>query len=233
MKTSQLIKVCGSIVKEESIVPITSHIAEHTVVAEANKPYSDYYGVAPFNMPVKPNSIFLFTAAYYTLEEVLRFARLVDICCTQQLNLAVSVLNFGGEQYPAIRVKNFPDYKMIAKLQLCLAEKGVVFAKKVHLSDSAVIKTTKCFALDPIDDGLYLDHRQNKTGYVAFKKLISDETYAKAINEIRNNTECPLFNVARGAIILGDEITDIVRIYSEHIGIDMLKCIQQKFEEMI
>ena len=78
MKTDQLIRACGSIVKEESIVPVTSHIAEHTIVAEANKPYSDYYGIAPFNMPTKPNSLFLFTTQYYMLEEVLRFARLIE-----------------------------------------------------------------------------------------------------------------------------------------------------------
>ena len=231
MKTDQIIRVSGAIIKEESIVPITANIAPHTVVAEANKPYSNYYGVAPFNMPVKPNSIFLFTAEYYTLEEVLRFARLIDLCCTQQLNLAVSVLNFGSEHFPAIRVKNFPDYKMIGKLQECLAEKGVVFARKVPFQEKAIIRTNKCFALDPVDENLYLDHRQHKTGYVALKNLISHEKYTEVINNIRNNTNCPLFNPARGAILFGDEITDIIRVYSEHIGIDMLKLIQQHFEK--
>ncbi len=231
MKTDQIIRVSGAIIKEESIVPVTAHIAPHTVVAEADKPYSDYYGVAPFNMPVKPNSIFLFTAEYYTLEEVLRFARLIDLCCTQQLNLAVSVLNFGNEQYPAIRVKNFPDYKMIGKLQECLAEKGVIFARKVSLANKAIIRTNKCFALEPIDENLYLDHRQHKTGYVALKNLISNEYFHEVINTIRNNTNCPLFNAARGAILFGDVITDIIRVYSVHIGIDMLKLIQKHFEK--
>ena len=229
MKTDQIIRVSGAIIKEESIVPVTVNIAPHTVVAEANKPYSDYYGVAPFNMPVKPNSIFLFTAEYYTLEEVLRFARLIDLCCTQQLNLAASVLNFGTEHFPAMRVKSFPDYKMIGKLQECLTEKGVVFARKVPLSEKAIIRTNKCFALELVDKNLYLDHNQHKTGYVALKNLISHEKYTEVINNIRNNTNCPLFNSARGAILFGDEITDIIRVYSEHIGIDMLKLIQQHF----
>lgn len=231
MKTDQLIHVCGSIIKEESIVPVTTHIAEHSVVAEANKPYSDYYGIAPFNMPTKPNSLFLFTAQYYLLEEVLRFARLIDMCCLQNLNIAVSVLNFGDDHYPAIRIKNFPDYQKIEKLQQCFMEQGVEFARKVHLKETAVIKTKKCFALDKIGDSLYIDHQQSKTGYVVLPRLMNNDEYNEVIAKIRNSLNTPLFDAVRGAIILDGIVTDIVRVYSEHIGIDLLKMIQKHFEE--
>ena len=230
MKTDQLIHVCGSIIKEESIVPVTTHIAEHTVVAEANKPYSDYYGIAPFNMPTKPNSLFLFTTQYYLLEEVLRFARLIDMCCMQSLNIAVSVLNFGTEHYPAIRIKHFPDYQKIEKLQQCFMEQGVEFARKVHLQDKAVIKTNKCFSLDKIADNLYLDHTQNKTGYVVLPRMIYNDDFNKVITTIRNNSNSPLFDAVRGSVILDGVVTDIVRVYSERIGIDLLKQIQKQFE---
>jgi hypothetical protein len=82
-----------------------------------------------------------------------------------------------------------------------------------------------------VGENLYLDHRQNKTGYVALNELINNEKYQSVISVIRNNTNCPLFDAARGAILFGDTITDIVRIYSEHIGPDMLKLIQKHFEE--
>lgn len=230
MKTDQIINVCGSIIKEESIVPVTTHIASHTVVAEANKPYSDYYGIAPFNMPTKPNSLFLFTTQYYMLEEVLRFASQIDMCCTQSLNLAISVLNFGTEHYPAIRIKNFPDYQKIEKLQQCLIEQGVEFARKVFLQPKAVIKTHKCFALDKIGDNLYLDHRQNKTGYVALRHLMNKDEYEEVISSIRYNSNVPWFNSERGAIIFDGNVTDIVRIYSEHIDSGLLRMIQKQFE---
>jgi hypothetical protein len=113
MNTYKLIQICGSIIKEESIVPITANIMEHTCVAEANLPYSNYYGVAPFNMPTKPNSLYLFTEHHYTLEEAHRYVQLIDLCCKQTLNVAASVLEFKDGQYPAIRIKNLPEYKMI------------------------------------------------------------------------------------------------------------------------
>ena len=113
MKTLQLIQVDGAIIKKESIAPITKNILPHTYVAEADNPYSAYYGVAPFNMPTKPNSLFLFTMHYYTLHEILRFAKLIELSCMQELNIAVSVLQTKSQHYSSIRIKNFPDYKII------------------------------------------------------------------------------------------------------------------------
>ena len=233
MNTNQFIQVCGSIIKEESIAPITSNIAKNTCVAEADKPYSDYFGVAPFNMQTKPNSLFLFTVPYYSLQEVLRYAKLINLSCMQNLNIAVSVLEFANEHYPAIRIKNFPDYMMIHKLQECFMEQGVEFAKKVHIGETAIIRTNKCFSLEEIGKNIYIDHLQEKTAYIALPELINQDYYTETIAKIKNNTTCPMFDAARGAIILDSEITDIVRIYSGHLDVEMLKCIQDKFEKGI
>lgn len=233
MKTKQLIQICGLIIKKESIAPITTNIVKNTSVAEADKPYSNYYGVAPFNMPTKPNSLFLFTVPYYSLQEVLRFAKLIDLTCMEKLNIAVSVLDFGTDHYPAIRIKNFPDYQMIHKLQECFIEQGVEFAKKVHFGSSAVIRTNKCFSLEKLDNNIYVDHLQEKTAYIALSKLITQDYYLQVLSNVRNNTSCSMFDAARGAILLDSQITDIIRIYSGHLDLEMLKCIQEKFEHSI
>jgi hypothetical protein len=230
MNTEKLLQICGSIIKEESIVPITANIMEHTCVAEANLPYSNYYGVAPFNMPTKPNSLYLFTEHHYTLEEAHRYGQLIDLSCKQSLNIAVSVLEFTDGQYPAIRIKNLPDYKMIHKLQACFAEQGVLFARKVQLGKTAVIRTNKCFSLEKLDENIYLDHLQEKTAYIALPKLIKYEKYLDIIADIRNNTNCAMFDSARGAMFLDSKITDIIRIYSEQLDINLLKSIQKRFE---
>lgn len=233
MKTKHLIQVCGSIIKEESIVPITANIVKNTFVAEANMPYSNYFGVAPFNMQTKPNSLFLFTVPYYSLQEALRFARLIDLSCMKSLNIAVSVLNFTNENYPAIRIKNFPDYAMIHKIQECFMEQGVEFARKVQIGDRAIIRTNKCFSLERVGKNIYIDHLQERTAYIALSKLINHKFYSQMIASIRNNSDCPMFDSARGAIILDSEITDIIRVYSGHLDVEMLKCIQEKFEKGI
>lgn len=233
MKTTQLIQVSGAIIKEESIALITANIMENTCVAEANMPYSNYYGVAPFNMPTKPNSLFLFTEHYYTLEEALRYIQLIDLCCSQTLNVAASVLEFKDGQYPAIRIKNLPEYKMIHQLQECFAEQGVKFAKKVQAGKTAVIRTNKCFSLEKLDENIYLDRLQEKTGYIALSKLIHHNKYLEIMTDIKNNVNCAMFDAARGAILLDSKITDIIRIYSGNLDIDLMKCIQNKFEKAI
>jgi hypothetical protein len=233
MNTYKLIQICGSIIKEESIVPITANIMEHTCVAEANLPYSNYYGVAPFNMPTKPNSLYLFTEHHYTLEEAHRYAQLIDLSCKPTLNVAVSVLEFKDGQYPAIRIKNLPDYKMIRKLQECFAEQGVKFARKVQIGNTAIIRTNKCFSLEKIDENIYTDHLQEKTAYIALPKLIKNDKYLDVVTGIRNNTNFAMFDSARGAMFLDSKITDIIRIYSEQLDINLLKAIQKKFEMAI
>ena len=233
MKTKELIQVCGSIIKQESLVAITSNIAKNTCVAFTGEPYSNYYGVTPFNMPAKSISMFLFTVQYYSLQEVLRFAKLIDLSYMQSINIAVSVLQFTKEHYPAIRIKNFPDHNMIYELQESFIEQGVEFANKVPIGKSAVIRTSKCFSLEEIGKDIFIDHLQDKTAYIALSKLIDQNYYSKVIADIRNNTVCPMFDSARGAIILDSEIKDIIRIYSDHLDIEMLKCIQDRFEKGI
>ena len=233
METKHLINVSGSIIKEESIAPITANIVKNTCAAEADKPYANYYGVAPFNIPTKPNSLFLFTIPYYSLHEVLRFAKLIDLGCMEKLNIAVSVLDFTTDQYPAIRIKNFPDYQKIHKIQECFIDEGVEFAKKVHIGNRAIIRTNKCFSLEKIGDRIYLDHLQEKTAYIALSKLIAKDYYLQVLSYIRNNTDCPMFDAARGAVVLDSQITDIIRIYSGHLDLEMLQCIQNNFEKSI
>jgi hypothetical protein len=151
----------------------------------------------------------------------------------QNLNIAVSVLNFTNDHYPAIRIKNFPDYAMIHNLQECFAEQGVEFARKINIGKRAVIRTNKCFSLEEIDKDIFIDHLQEKTAYIALSKLIHQDFFSQMISNIRNNTACTMFDAARGAIILDSEITDIIRIYSDHLEVDMLKRIQDKFEKGI
>jgi len=233
MESKQLIQTCGSIIKEESIVPITSNIVENTSVAEANKPYSYYYGLAVFNMPTKVNSLFLLTVPYYTLEEVLRFAQLIDLSFMKSLNIAASVLEFKSGVYPAIRIKKIPDYKMIHKLQENFIEQGVIFAKKAAIGNSAIIKTSKCFKLEKLEENIYIDHLQEKTGYIALSKLINQNYFLQVITDIRNNTNCPMFDVARGTLLLDSQVTDIIRIYSGQLDMNLLKRIKEKFEHSI
>jgi hypothetical protein len=98
---------------------------------------------------------------------------------------------------------------------------------------SKVIKTKKCFSLEKLDENIFIDHLQEKTGYIALSKLIDNKKFSQVIADVRNNSKCPMFDAAIGAIILDSEITDIIRIYSGNLDLEMLKCIQNMFERSI
>lgn len=231
MKTRNIIKTCGSIVKNESLIPIDYNILKHTCVAEANEPYSGYYGIAPGQ--TNPNSLFLFTTHYYSLEEVLRFAQKIDSCYMEKVDVATAWLNFAHHEYPAIRVKHFPDYEHIHLLQSCCINEGVEFIKKVHMSDFALIKVSKCFVLEEIKAGIYFDKKEEHKGYITIPKQISNSEFLNILIEIRNNNDCELFDATLGAMIIDSRAIEIVRIFAEGLNLRLLECIKEKFTKSI
>ena len=231
MKINNLIKVCGSIIKKESLIPVDYNILKHTCVAEANFPYSGYYGIDPGQ--TSPNSLFLFTSHYYSLGEVLRFAQNIDSCYMEKVNIATACLDFAHHEYSAIRIKHFPDYEHIHLLQSCCIKEGVEFIKKVHLSDFALVKVNKCFVLEEIEEGIYFDNKEEHKGYITIPKQISKSEFSDILIEIRNNYDCELFDAALGAIIIDAKATDMVRIYSENLNLTLLKCIKKRFAKSI
>ena len=68
MKTKETIQVCGTVTKTESLAEIKWNILENTCVAEANNPYTNYYGQVP--QKPTPNTLFLFTTQFYFLDEI-------------------------------------------------------------------------------------------------------------------------------------------------------------------
>lgn len=229
MKTNNLIKACGSITKEESLVPVGCAILKNTCVAEANDPYSDYYGNVPDH--AIPNSLFFFTTQHYSLAEVLRFTQNIDTCYMEKVNVATATVLFGHQKYAAIRIKYFPDYGRIHMLQNCFIKEGVEFIKKVQMTETATISVNKCFVLEEVDEGIFLDRNEADIGYIIIPNQIRNNEFADILVNIRNNTVCPLFDAAMGAIILDSKAKDMVRIYSKHLNSDLLKCIKERFKQ--
>jgi hypothetical protein len=229
MKKNGLLHLCGSIRKKESIAAVNYNVLSNSCVAEANLPYSGYYGKLPEH--ADPNSLFLYTTHFYSLVAVLRFSKKVKSCLGQNVNFAPATLNFRNVEHAAIRVKNFPNYEDIGLLQQCCINSGIQFSKKVNLSEIAYVEVNKCFDLIESDNGIYLDKNEAHKGYIAIPDQINQNDFEKILLNIRNNTDCKLFDAALGAIIINSEIKEIVRIYAENIDLQMLKCIKGKFEK--
>ena len=231
MKKDRIIRVCGSIIKKEPMIPLKVNLLEDTCIAEANLPYSNYYGNVP--QSPNPNSLFLFTSCWYTLEEVLRFAQKSNSCLMQNINLASAVVSFQYHQYPAIRIKNFPDYTHLPEIQQCMKKQGVEFAKKVQIEKEALIRINKCFILKEIAPGLYIDRVEKDKGYVVVNRLLNENEFETMISAIKNNSNCRLFDAVKCGIILNAEVLEMIRIYAEKLDLPLLKCIQDQVRKQV
>jgi hypothetical protein len=220
------LKVCGSITKNESLIKLKNNTLNHTCVAEAHMPYANYYGRVPENP--QPNSLFLFTRRYYTLEEALRFTQNIEICEKNKVNTAAAFLQFKTHRYPAIRIRNFPDYEHLEMLQKCFMEQGVQFARKIDLEPEAVVTVNKCFFLQEKETGIYLDETEKHEGYIAISRQLNQEDFDTLVHNVWNNGNCRIFDGARGALIIDARVTEIIRVYSEHLDIEQLRCVKNE-----
>ncbi len=231
MKTGKKLKICGSITKYESLALLKNEILPGTVVCEADQPYSNYYGRVP-DKP-EPNSLFLFTERFYTLEEALRFTQNIDICAKNRVNTASAMLETAGHLLPAIRIRNFPDYQHIAMLQECFMKLGMQFARKVHPGTKALVTVNKCFCLSYGGDGIYLDRQEPREGYITIPMRPGHENFIELITKVWNNSNCKLFDAARGGLIIDGHVHEMIRIYSEHLNMELLQCIKKELDRWL
>ena len=114
-------------------------------------------------------------------------------------------------------------------LQSCCIKEGVKFTKKVQISDSALVKINKCFVLEEIEEGIYIDKKEDHKGYITIPHQVSDKKFSDILIKIKNNDDCELFDAVMGAIIIDSKANDLVRIYSESLNLRLLKCIKKRF----
>lgn len=229
MNSNTIIETNGSITKTETLLPIDYQILNNTVVAEAMFPYADYYGKMP--QKITPNSLFLFTKQFYTLEELLKVKHIISRTFEEinNLDVAAAIFDFVDHYQYAIRIKELADYDKVKKIQTWFGSKGILFSKKFHLLQKAKVTVFKRFAVTEIEDQILLDKTNKHKGYVIIPGQISNEEFDEILINLRNNHDCPLFDAALGTIGLHNATKDIVRIYSENINLDLLYCAKKRF----
>lgn len=226
MEPKKPLRVCGSITKRESLALVTGNILDKYMVAEADQPYSGYYGRIP-DKP-QPNSIFLFTEKYYTLEETLRMTQSIHFCANNKVDVASAVIQFTDNCQPAIRIRHFPDYKHLAMLQKCYVEQGVKFRHKMHMEREAIVTITKSYSLEVVEEGIFLDNDIPTEGYITVPRYLQWPDFEELMQKVWNNSDCLLFDAALGGFIIEGRVTDIFRIYSRHLDAELLRCVRKE-----
>lgn len=227
----KLIKTNGSILKKEILTELKNNVLHNTIVLEATHPYANYYGHLPHS--VRPNSLFLLTQKFFFLEEILGYSMGVESCVKNKVDFASAILEGKNKQYPAIRIKNFPDYKQLTTLQQCLQKQGVQFESRVEMPVETSSRINKIFWIKEIKQGIYIDKKEEHKGYVRINKKLLPEQFKTLITRIRNNGTCKLFDAVQGEFILDGDVVEIVRVYSEAIDLDLLHCVKEQLTKLI
>lgn len=225
----KIIKAPGSIYKEEVLMPLEKNVLPNTNVLEATHPYADYYGHVP-KVP-KPNSIFLLTRKFYYLEEVLALVSQVSECLQDDINFASAYLEYKGKQYPAIRIKHFPDYNRLLYLQNCLNEEGLEFLPKINFEGKSVSRVQKFFEMREVEPGIYMDNQESNKGYILCDKQFTSQHFNLTIQRLKNNGNCGLLDAVYGDIMLDGILVKIIRVFAEGIQTSLLKCIKAEFDK--
>jgi hypothetical protein len=226
-----LCETCGTISKTELMSTLTDYIQPNTCVAEAIEPYAHYYGVVPYN--AAPNSLFLLVNKYCYLDEVLSYAQSLESCLVDKVNFASAIIDYKGKQLPAIRIKFFPDYKLLGKLQSCLIRQGLEFAPKQVIEGKLTVRINKLFRMEEITKDIYLDLEEKNKGYVAIGSHLSQNSFENMIQKIKNTGSCHLFDAVQGTVLLNGKVVEIVRVFSEGLEVTILECIKSQFARLI
>ncbi len=223
------VHLSGLIIKHEELIPL--HLKNLQIsISEANNPYANYYGSVP--RKAVPNSLFLFTNRFYYLEEIISYAKQIEKCLFEKINIASAVIQWNGKQFNAIRIKNFPEYEQLSTLQSCLADQGVEFVQKLPVEGLVLAKISKLFKLNEPEDSFYIDLLEENKGYFTHEKRVSDAEFSRIMTQVKHNGNCHIFDAVRGEIIVDGQIHEIVRIFAEGLNLQLLKCIKKEFDKL-
>lgn len=224
------INLNGIVIKHEKLVQLSLSTPNNVYIAEASSPYADYYGHSP--RTATPNSIFLFTKKFHFLEQLMCYTPGIEKCLHERINLASAIVETGDKQFPAIRVKNFPDYSQLVKLQKCLSEKNVNLVEKLHLGEEVKTIVSKVFVLKELEPDYFIDQVEEHKGYFIVDRHFDSEEFDRAITQIRYNGNCKLFDAEQGVLFSNGKLIHIVRIFSEALDLEMLKCLRKEFVKL-
>jgi hypothetical protein len=210
-------------------MPVEKNVLANSTVLEATHPYADYYGHVP--QASSPNSIFLLTERFYFLEEILALVDQVCDCMDDNINFASASLEYNMKQYPAIRLKHFPDYDKLAYLQNCLKQVGVEFSPKIHFEGKSKSRVQKFFEMREIEPGIYFDNLENNKGYIFCDAQFNTEQFELTIQRLKNNSNCGMLDAVHGDVMLDGILVKIIRVFAENIQASSLKCIKSEFNK--
>lgn len=231
MKATSIKESMGILLKEEILQTVDHYIMQNTLVLESLEPFPGYHGE---NAPgvTKPDSLFLITDKQYPVEKIYRISQ--NLCTYQHIHLDACPVDIfiSNTSLTGIRIKGLTSYAMISELQGCYIDKGIQFMKGKNMKAPGLIRITKIFSLENMENNIYKDLDDELTSYITLPYHFNWNLFKTVTHNVKNNLDNSNFDCALGFIYL-KTIQEFVRIYGTHVDMKRLHLIRNKYLEEI
>ncbi|OYT16392.1 MAG: hypothetical protein B7C24_07995 [Bacteroidetes bacterium 4572_77] len=225
-----IIETVGTISKKEDLVFFEN---PNSILAfETAHAYPGYNGVVPHSYD--PNSLFFVCKERYLTEEIFRVSQTIKSSVSFAFDAAVASVDYQNKQYPAIRIKDIRNYSFIPELLQAYLDNGISFEKKKSLKEvNTLIRLTKAFHLQAVNENCYKDLNDEQMFYFAIPNQISWDEFEKHILDIKYNTSGMNFDAALALFYRAEKIVDAVRIYKQALTVEEVNIIKDKFLKLL
>lgn len=223
----------GKLYKEEVLELLQDKILPNTFVLESENSFPGYYREVP--MHTKPNYIYLVVNETYNLEFFLRTTEKVKQKLNLEFDAAMGEILFMNNTIPVMRIRNLQKYEHIRQIQEEYEKNNLRF--KLYLGNKtkelAFIMLRKFIPFEEFSEGFYFDSDNKNQAFFVIDKKLDWHTFKNITKQVRENVNRIDFDASLALIYSNENITDMVRIYSKKMDIELLKILKQKYDERI
>lgn len=231
MEQKNDIEVFGTIHKRETVFTIDDKVEPGTLVFEALEPFPGYYHETPFD--TKPIYMYIALQEHYPLENIIRATERVEKVFDEKFDAGKGFLQIYNTSYNVLRVRHLNRYDLIGTLQKAYSDNGIHFSNKnkKSLKEKAQIKVVKFFNLKEIDEGIYLDNKEQFHAYIELPEFCEWDDFNDLSNRVKYNWQESKFDAAMGSFYYKGRLREFVRIYSNKISIGYLQKLKKLYIE--
>lgn len=223
-----MLEIFGTVAKEELVKTVEHYILPNSFVLENLEPYPGYHGE---NLPTNlgPDTFFLVTTEVHSPEKIFRISHDIRSFTGQLFKGSPAKLCIGNDTYHAIRIRDLNSYDPLEEIQKCYLDAGINFQKHKVVEGTALIELKKIFTLEKIHEDLYKD-TEGSMHYLKINRPLTWGRFKTVTRWVKNNIDDHNFDAAL-AVLYGNEVHDMIRIYDTHPTLDRLNLISQKYLE--
>lgn len=228
LKPPAMLEIFGTVIKEELVKTVDHHILPNSFVLENLEPYPGYHGE---NLPMDqgPDTFFLITNEMYSSEKIFRISHEIRSFTQYQFDGSPARICFGNDIYSAIRIRDLNSYDHLEEIQKFFLDAGIHFMKYKQIEGKALIELKKIFTLEQINEQVYKDS-EGDMYYLQLNKQLTWGKFRSLTRWVKNNLSDSKFDAAL-AVLYGQDVHDMIRIYDQHPSEERLASIHKKYLE--